>query len=329
MSVWRPRGDAPRRGSGATPQRADQVYDPPGPLVAPGGRAGIFRGRLVVVSGGGPPGSGVFVYDAGNVLVDSMAASSGTGPNGGTVKRGTVNYQDQAGAQALFAQLDQGALQLGTLKATSTITGAGVVEIADSITAAGQPNIGMFSPTTSALGQSEIVCWAESQDASKTAFNELLGKQTLIHVSGVPAFDTTALLEVQGAGAFTQPVEAIVSGALETWHALGAPIAGWATAGRARYKMLADSGMVVVELVNITLPGAPPVDGTTIWVAANGLPGAYRPALISPRLICYGSAAIGTETPAIEFQTDGSIKVYGVGGTTIGRIDGRFEVSTI
>lgn len=166
--------------------------------MAPGSQTGVFRGRLVIIKGTGPPGSGLFVYDAAGVLIGSIAATNGTGPLGGTVKKTITAYQDNAGAQGVYASLDQGALMAASLNPATTITTAGVVEVGDAVTAAAQPNMGMFSPATSALGQAQIVCWAESQDASKGAFNELLGKQTLIHVSGVPAFVTSALLEVQG-----------------------------------------------------------------------------------------------------------------------------------
>lgn len=49
-------------GTGGLPERRlDQTYSQPPTTVAPGGSSGIFRGRLVVISGGSV-GSGLFVY---------------------------------------------------------------------------------------------------------------------------------------------------------------------------------------------------------------------------------------------------------------------------
>jgi hypothetical protein len=117
-----------------------------------------------------------------------------------------------------------------------------------------------------------------------------------------------------------------VSSGASDWIAMGAPIAGW-TVGVAQYRPVGN-GTVLVQITNLAPPGAPPVDGTTIFTAANGLQPPFRPAA-AQRMICYGSAAIGTETPALEFETGGQINVYGVGGTTIGRIDGTFTISTV
>lgn len=113
----------------------------------------------------------------------------------------------------------------------------------------------------------------------------------------------------------------------ETWHNFGAPIAGWAV-GTMRYKLLADSGLVIIEMDNLQPPGAPPVDGTTIFTVANGLPAAYRPS-IARRLPTGHGAGAGGEQTQLSFNLDGSVNVYGVGGTTVARMDGTFILSTI
>lgn len=117
------------------------------------------------------------------------------------------------------------------------------------------------------------------------------------------------------------PVIPFVGGVEETWHNLGAPIAGWTVNGRARYRLLADSGLVLVELQNIALPGAPPADNTVIWTSANGLPVGYRPASSTGRNPAYYNGGAGGEHPAWSINTDGSIVVFGVGGTTVARMD--------
>ena len=71
-----------------TPPRVDQQIDPPPSVLAPGGAAGIFRGRLVIVNGVVPPGGGIFIYSGGN-LVGYWVGSAGTDPvNGSAVQQG-------------------------------------------------------------------------------------------------------------------------------------------------------------------------------------------------------------------------------------------------
>ncbi len=76
-------------GWGGLSPRPDQRTYPPGAVITPGGAAGTFRGRLVVVYGVGY--SGVFVYSPspaeGNLIV-SIAAKAGTDPYGNAYPQG-------------------------------------------------------------------------------------------------------------------------------------------------------------------------------------------------------------------------------------------------
>ena len=81
------------------------------------------------------------------------------------MKKTITAYQDNAGAQGVYASLDQGALMAASLNPATTTT-AGVVEVGDAVTAVAQPNMGRL-PATSALGQAQIVCWAELQDEGR------------------------------------------------------------------------------------------------------------------------------------------------------------------
>lgn len=77
---------------GVNTPRPDQAWRPgPGTTIAPGGAAGVFRGRLVIVYGTGP-GSGVFVYDpspgAGNLVASITEAS--TDPFGNATIPGAI-----------------------------------------------------------------------------------------------------------------------------------------------------------------------------------------------------------------------------------------------
>lgn len=80
------------------PDQRHEAGSPPG--IIPGGRAGIFRGRLVVVVGGTPPGSGFYLYDSLGDLLVAIAGAAGTGPNGGTVKAGIYQI-NAAGTRAV------------------------------------------------------------------------------------------------------------------------------------------------------------------------------------------------------------------------------------
>ena len=89
---------------GAGTPRPDQAWRPgPGTTIAPGGAAGVFRGRLVIVYGTGP-GSGVFVYDPapgpGNLVASITEAS--TDPFGNATIPGAVaSYGGVVGYAAL------------------------------------------------------------------------------------------------------------------------------------------------------------------------------------------------------------------------------------
>jgi len=110
-----------------TPPRPDQEIDPPAQVIAPGGAAGVFKGRLVIVFG--PGYSGVFVYSptpgTGN-LIASVAAAAGTDPYGNVYQAGVFSYT--GGGEAGLAS---GALVLEALSAVSpgtlTATAPGVL----------------------------------------------------------------------------------------------------------------------------------------------------------------------------------------------------------
>jgi hypothetical protein len=90
--------------------RPDQDIDPPAIVLAAGGAAGVFRGRLVIVFGTGF--SGVFVYDpspAAGDLIASMAAAQATDPYSNVYLPGVVGYFDTgSGLQAVQLGTSQG-----------------------------------------------------------------------------------------------------------------------------------------------------------------------------------------------------------------------------
>ena len=80
-------------GTGGLPERRlDQTYTQPPTTVAPGSASGIFRGRLVIISGSSANGSnGLFVYSgapaAGNLIL-SISAVAGTDQYGNNYRGG-------------------------------------------------------------------------------------------------------------------------------------------------------------------------------------------------------------------------------------------------
>lgn len=107
---------------------------------------------------------------------------------------------------------------------------------------------------------------------------------------------------------------------IDSWHPITTMKTGWTISGVFEYKAVGIAGLVIVKIRNIA-PLTTDADGTVIVTAANGLPSAYRPA-DNTRAPLYSNAGGGTEQPAFEFETDGSIQIFGTGSTTISRLDG-------
>jgi len=94
---------------GIPPRRPDQVSSPPPAATPPTSQSGLFRGRLVIVSGSGF--TGVFDYNptpALNNLVASEAAANGTDPYGNAYLQGQTTYL-QTGPTSFVALQNNGA----------------------------------------------------------------------------------------------------------------------------------------------------------------------------------------------------------------------------
>lgn len=121
------------------------------------------------------------------------------------------------------------------------------------------------------------------------------------------------------AGQRLEATNPIATGSAESFHALTGLIAGWSV-GTAQYKLLADSQLVLLQIIDLVPPASPPSDGTAIWPAGS-LPVEYQPVNFQPIEVCYHSGTAGTETPALQVRPNGSIEVYGVGSTSVTRMD--------
>ena len=148
---------------------------------------GTFLGADYIINS-----AGAFFYSgtpaAGNLIV-SIASTGGTDQFGNTYDAGITSYNPAL----FFANLFDGSLALGSLNPSSLVANAGGVAFEDATAAGAQPNVEIFSPTTT-LGGGISGVWilGESNDTTKPS-------QVVVNQSTgvIPA--SSALLEVQGA----------------------------------------------------------------------------------------------------------------------------------
>lgn len=341
MAMWRPRGDAPKPGTGGLPQRVDQQYDPPGPLVAPGGHApNRFIGRVYISGPSGVLLSYSPTIAAGNLVASTGAAVGGT-DHGNLYLAGDATYFN-TGSGFLAVQIWAGQIffQTATTEA-GPWSQVGILEMAGPTgpmqLTSNAGNLELRGAAVNAVSPFQATSGTASQFSA--AIDILAGGLSVIGGTVTDTLTTSGASDLDGT--VTGPDETVWSSTgiavasfgtvtADTWHNFGAPVAGWTTIV-ARYKGLADSGLVMVQMA-LTGPAVPPADGTTIFVAANGLPAAYRPDATTASLqqICYINQGSGGEMTALLFQATGAILVYGVGGTGANPVVvGTFILSTI
>jgi len=108
--------------------------------------------------------------------------------------------------------------------------------------------------------------------------------------------------------------------ALEAPHAMPAMSNSWAagSGGQAKYQVNAN-GNLEVSFVLRTVGTL--TDGTAIW-AAGGLPAGYRPPVAKYiPITVVGTYSASGDTPSLLLGTDGSVKIYGLSGSTLTGID--------
>ena len=145
-----------------TPPRPDQEIDPPAQVIAPGGNAGIFRGRLIIVNGvAAPPGSGIFIYDNVGDLIGSWVGAAGTDPvDGNAVPLSLTVY-----GPGIQANLQSGNLTIEKL--TGLLAPPTIKVLDDTISAgtASNTNISaaqIITPTVFAVAPGDNTCGAET-----------------------------------------------------------------------------------------------------------------------------------------------------------------------
>jgi hypothetical protein len=262
-----------------TPPRPDQIVDPPAAVLAPGGASGVFRGRLVIISGSSTTGgSGLFAYSpvpGKNNLIYSVTAASGTDSYGNTVFGGATSYSVQAGTYYAL-----------------NMSGSGF-----------PPRLSWYVSGSDQTGTYTLMYGL---------FDTVSGSVHGLSLNNVPFADppgawAAPLLASDPAGAN--------AGVTETWHDFGTLSNSWSVGVQAKYKLTAE-GELMVSIVDL-VPGTT-ADGTIIWSAANGLPAPYQPAT-TKQMVCSTNAlrvspvsAATQEAASLKFFTDGSVQCVGV-----------------
>jgi hypothetical protein len=258
--------------------RPDQIAVPPTAVVAPGGAAGVFKGRLVVVFG--PGYSGVFVYNptpANGNLKASIAAQPGTDPYGNAYPAGIMTTNG-----TIEALLNSNALQWDN-------PGDPVHQALPSVFGNPSGTLGNSLSITSGIGTS-----APGTASGLTFYDNVASSST-----NIPSGQAGIAVSL-GAGLI-----------MDGWHSMPAMSAGWTAGGFAKYRLSA-TGDLQVAFQNLTPSSV--ADGTTIW-AASSLPSAYQPAH-TERIVCYTDIqrlnGANTEGAALLFGTDGSVQCFGI-----------------
>jgi len=290
---------------GLDPRRPDQIFSPPTAVVAAGSTAGVFKGRLVIISGTSSNGStGLFVYTNApgpGTLVASIASTSGTDPYGNAYTGPGLGVYGTAGnVFEIFLGSVGGVPELEFFtKATFEQTPA---NFASEVTGSGAAASMVFvvsGPQGSTAGGTD---WVQLEFFSNNQGGTNQGGFQLNYV------DTSntghAYLQVNPAGAtipaghITAPdpsTGTVTTPAIaETWHtfslsvgAAGTDING--TAYAPAYRLL-PTGDVAIKGAWVA-----PVGNYTAGTTWATIPAAYRPATNIPvAFISNGTAAVVT-----------------------------------
>jgi hypothetical protein len=258
-----------------TPPRPDQETDPPAMVVSPGGAAGIFKGRLVVVFG--PGFSGVFVYSPSpgpGKLVASIAAAGGTDPYGNTYPAG-ISTTDGT-TQAILS-----GRELGWQKPS---------DAADNLPA-------LFATPSHASGNSLTITSGEGNSGGGTVDASIAFYDSNAAAgNGLPVPSGTA-------AAFVATTCWLVT---DSWHTVTVNANSWT--GSFRYKFLPVGAVAVIYDLN---PGTT-ADNTAI--NSSAIPSAYRPSGSGLQHIAGWQNGGGTSC-SIRVGTTGVFFAYGASGT--------------
>lgn len=155
------------------------------------------------------------------------------------------------------------------------------------------------------------------------------GGMSLVSGANISLEPGAGVYQLGAAGGTVEPLAAWEPGSgsatAEAWHDISADVAAGWTVSTARYQILT-TGRVVCEIVDLVPPATKPTDGTLIWPAAT-IPAGWAPAGYPPITAAYHAGSAGSETPALQARPDGGIAVFGVGSTSVSRMDVMLEWS--
>jgi hypothetical protein len=201
--------------------RTDQVTDPPAAVLAPGGSAGVFKGRLVVIFGTGSTGAtGLFVYSptpGKNNLVYSIVAAAGHDSYGNTVFAGASSYVHLA----------------PTYYAIAVAAGSGITP---------------------------AITYYQSPGDQTSVYTIMFALSAYTNAGGSPGLSLADVPSAVPPNAWDGPLVALSPANIaETWHLL-TPAAGWANNGGAEpslsYRLTVLGDVELLGHVNGTIAGS-------------------------------------------------------------------------
>jgi len=282
---------------GNPPIRPDQTTSPPAAVITPGGAAGVFKGRLVIVFGSGY--SGVFVYSpapgAGN-LVASLTAVSGTDPYGNTYRGPGLDVQGSGReiVAALFGSIPElqfrtnAAFEQNVANIAGGPAGSGATEFLELVISGPQGSTASGTDWT----QVQLVSNTEGATSFAAGYFNYIDTAAVAHLIAlwscqgftINAGSVTAV--APGTGTVTTPATP------ETWHTFSLSVG---SAGNDINGTSYPPAYRLLPTGDVAIRGAwvPPGGGYTSGTTWTTIPAAYRPATNIPSALI-GNAATST-----------------------------------
>lgn len=333
-------------GLGGLPaRRADQLLAPPASVVAPGAAAGIFRGRLVIISGTGP-NTGLFVYSgtpaAGNSPVFSVVAPGTTTDPFGNPVSAILEMQGTAG-QSILMTLVAGAPELlfKTGSPDEAALSSGIVAFRVN---PGLPNetliFNFTGPTVTGQGDTVFMDLSSAaQNASANAIGTLDYNNAIGGTIPALTWGSAGIVAIgnvlgvlPGTGTFALPATP------ETWHnfVFSSAVYTVPTGGETPAYRLTNDGLVELKGEVVFTSIGTGLSGSNVFTSPIAS-AAYLPAIrkLLPCVGLFGGAGTITasRTPVLQVNTNGSLQLLNVnsaaaaGTTVFFNFSGRYSLT--
>jgi hypothetical protein len=333
-------------GLGGLPaRRPDQLLAPPSSVVAPGAAAGVFRGRLVIISGTGV-NTGLFVYagtpSAGNPPVLSVVAPGTVKDPFGNTVSAILEVQGTAG-QSIVLTLNGGAPELlfKTGSPDESALSAGIVAFRVNPGTASETLIfNMTGPTVTGQGDTVFI---DLSSAAQNASANATGSLDYTNGTGgtIPALTWgsagvvaigNVLGVLPGTGTFATPATP------ETWHSFvfSSSIYTVPSGGETPAYRLTNDGLVELKGEVVFTSIGTGLSGSNVFTNAIAS-AAYLP-VIRKLLPCVGlfggsGTITASRTPVLQVNTNGSLQLLNVnsaaaaGTTVFFNFSGRYSLT--